>query len=506
MTEPEDPVRRRPATPLTGTEFRAAGHALIDRLADFFDSIEQRPVTRAATPQGLRTLIDGAAPLPEIGRDLGPLLAATAEQLIEHSLHNGHPRFFGYVTSTANPVGALADLLAAAVNPNVGLWDLAPLATEIENQCIRWLAELIGYDPACGGLMVSGGNVANLIGFWAARRARAPWDVRTKGLCGDPRRLRVYASRETHTWIQKAADLSGLGTDALRWIATDGEQRVNLSALAREVAQDRSEGREPFLVVASAGTVSTGAIDPLPELADFCAAAQLWLHVDGAYGAPAAALPEAPAALRALARADSVALDPHKWLYSPLEAGCLLIREPRHLPDTFGFRPAYYRLEADAADPRINYYERGIQNSRGFRALKVWLSLRHLGRAGHVARIREDIALARRLFAAAQVHPELEACTQGLSITTFRFVPKGLTPGTPPIEAYLNILNEALLSCLQRGGEAFVSNAIVGDRYLLRACIVNFRTCAADVDALVEIAARAGRTLDATLRPAALLH
>ena len=507
MSGPDDTLRRRPAAPLTADEFRAAGHALVDQLAGFYASLDARdgrPVTRAATPRALRERLGGSATLPETGQALGPLLAATAESLIEHSLHNGHRRFFGYVTSSANPVGALADLLAAAVNPNVGLWELAPLATEIESQCISWLAELIDYDPGCGGLMVSGGNVANLIGFWAARHARAPWDIRSAGLVGDPRRLCVYASRETHTWIQKATDLAGLGTNAIRWIATDADQRISPAALEHQIAQDRAAGWEPFLLVATAGTVSTGAIDPLPALADFCADAGLWLHVDGAYGAPAAALPEAPSALKALARADSVALDPHKWLYSPLEAGCLLIREPQQLPATFGFHPAYYRLEADEADPRINYYERGIQNSRGFRALKVWLSLKHLGRAGHVARIRADIALAQRLFAAASAHPALEACTQSLSITTFRYLPEDLKPGAPAVERYLNTLNEALVAALQQGGAAFLSNAVVGERYLLRACIVNFRTSAEDIEALVEIVVGTGRALDAAQRPAEL--
>jgi aromatic-L-amino-acid decarboxylase len=493
MGEQQDPATGLSAKVQDPEAFREAGHALIDRIADFLASFDARPVTRSAAPREIRALIDGQASLPLAGRPLGPLLAQTAELLFEHSLHNGHPRFFGYVTSSALPVGMLGDLLAAAVNPNVGLWDLAPVASEIERQCVRWLAEFIGYAPGCGGLLVSGGNVANLVGFWAARRAKTPWNIREQGLYGDPRRLVAYASEETHTWIQKAADLAGLGTDSIRWIETDVDRRMDLAKLLQRIAADRRAGDLPFLVAATAGTVSTGAVDPLPELASVCADQDLWLHVDGAYGAPAAVLPEAPAALRALALADSVALDPHKWLFSPLEAGCLLTRAPQQLLDAFSFHPAYYQLGADATDPPINFYEHGIQNSRGFRALKVWLALAHLGRDGHAELIRHDIALARRLFEAARAHPELEAVTLGLSIATFRYRPADLDPAAAGSAPYLNELNQALLVRLQRGGEAFVSNAVVDGRYLLRACIVNFRSRAQDIDQLIEAVVALGR-------------
>ncbi|HEX9877251.1 MAG TPA: pyridoxal-dependent decarboxylase [Gammaproteobacteria bacterium] len=498
-------MRSAPHTPLnlSADEFRALGHDLVDRIAEFLASLPERPVTRASTPKEIRARL-GAPGLPERGEDPGELLRNVADLMFEHSLHNGHPRFLGYITSSAAPLGALAEMLAAAVNSNVGAWELSPVASEIERQLIRWLAELIGYPSDCGGLMVSGGNVANLIGFFAARRAKTAWDVRTSGLYADGRRLTVYASEATHTWIQKAADLSGIGTENIRWIGTDARQRLRLDELERRIEADSAANRLPFIAVGAAGTVGTGAVDPLPAMAAVCRRHRLWFHVDGAYGAPAAALPGAGEDLRGLALADSLALDPHKWLYNPLEAGCALVRDPRHLTGAFSFHPDYYRFEADDDDPRVNFYEHGIQNSRGFRALKVWLSLRAVGKTAYVAMLERDIALAGRLYDAAEKHPELEAFTRELSITTFRYRPADLAYGGESVETYLNELNERLLGEIQSGGEAYVSNAVLAGRTVLRSCIVNFRTTESDIDALPEIVTRLGRSIDGALRPDSL--
>lgn len=488
---------------LSAESFRKLGHALIDQIAEFYESLRDRPITRGLGPQEIRDLIGNAA-LPDAGSDAAKLLDDFAALLFDNSLHNGHPRFMGYITSSAAPLGALGDLLAAAVNSNVGAWELSPVASEIERQTIRWLADFVGYPAGCGGIMVSGGNMANLIGFFAARRAKAPWNIREAGLCADGRPLAVYASDATHTWIYKAADLSGIGTDNIRWITTDARQCMQLGDLEARIAADRETGRLPFLVVGAAGTVGTGTVDPLPAIAAICRREDVWFHVDGAYGAPAAGLPDASEELRGLRLADSVALDPHKWLYSPLEAACTLVRSPELLAGAFSFQPDYYKFEEDAEDPRINFYEYGIQNSRGFRALKVWLTLRAVGRTGCTDMIRQDIGLARRLHENANAHPELEAFTCELSIVTFRYRPADLRSSAPAVETYLNELNDELLTRLQAGGEAYVSNAVLKGRTLLRACIVNFRTSASDTDAVPEIVARLGREVDEELRPIAL--
>jgi len=477
-------------------EFRALGHRTVDRIADFLLTLRQRPVAPAETPAAVRAALGGGG-LPERGSDAGALLEEAASLVIEHSLLNGHPRFWAYITSSAAPIGALGDLLAAAVNPNLGGWDLSPMASEVEAQTVRWIAELIGYPTTAGGLLVSGGNMANFVCFLAARRARAGWDVRDSGLAAGPP-LRLYASAETHTWVQKAADLYGLGTDAIRWIPVDAQRRMDMPALAEAVAQDEAAGARPFLVVGTAGTVSTGAIDPLPEIAAFCRQKGLWFHVDGAYGGFAAALPGAPADLKALALADSVAVDPHKWLYAPLEAGCALVRERQALLDAFSYHPAYYQYSAHEEETS-NFHELGPQNSRGFRALKVWLGLRQAGRQGAVRMMEDDVRLAEELFRLVGQEPELEPATLGLSITTFRFVPLDLR-GTASAEPYLNELNTALMERLRASGQAWLSNAVVNERFLLRTCIVNFRTTLEDIQALPPLAVALGRELDVELR------
>jgi glutamate/tyrosine decarboxylase-like PLP-dependent enzyme len=486
---------------MTPDEFRRAGHQMVDRIAAFLDRMPRGPVTPGEQPGVVRDKL-GRGALPRHGEAPEKLLAEASELLFEHSLFNGHPRFWGFITSSAAPIGALADLLASAVNPNVGGWALSPMASEIELQTVRWIAQFLGYPEECGGLLVSGGNMANLVGFWVGRRAGLEGDLRRDGNGVGGRPARFYVSKETHTWIQKAADLSGYGTDAVRWIATDARQRMDLDALAAAVDADERDGFRPAMVVGTGGSVSTGAIDPLRELAAFCRERGIWFHVDAAYGGPAAALPDSDPDLQALSLADSVATDPHKWLYAPLEAGCALVRDREKLRETFAYHPPYYPAMEEGEDPPVFFHELGPQNSRGFRALKVWLALRQVGREGYERMIGDDIALARRLWQRAVEHPELEPVTQGLSITTFRFVPLELQArlGDAAVAAHLDQLNEALLERLMAGGEAFVSNAVVGGRFLLRACIVNFRTRESDIDALPEIVARLGREVDAELR------
>ncbi|MGH2621704.1 MAG: pyridoxal phosphate-dependent decarboxylase family protein, partial [Anaerolineales bacterium] len=318
------------------------------------------------------------------------------------------------------------------------------------------------------------------------------------------RQLRVYVSSETHTWIHKAADQFGLGNQFIRWIPVDSERRIDTQALTNQIREDKQSGDLPFLVVGNAGTVSTGAIDPLAKLRSICTEHDLWLHADGAYGAAAAALPDAPDDLKALSMADSVAVDPHKWLYAPLEAGCALVRDPKALRDAFSYHPVYYSFEQENEQPGLNYYEYGPQNSRGFRALKVWLALRQVGREGYQEMMSEDIRLAKALFEFAHDHPDLEALTLSLSICTFRYVPAGLETGSEKMEAYLNELNTELVARVQRSGEAYLSNAVIGGKYALRACVVNFRTSFEDIEALPKIVTRIGREVDAERRPAEL--
>jgi aromatic-L-amino-acid/L-tryptophan decarboxylase len=505
--EKRDALRYRIAPlEMSPSEFRKVGYQLVERIAEFLCTLPDRPVTPNESPGVIREAL-GTGSLPEQGAEARDLLEEAADLLFDHSTFNGHPRFMAVITSSAAPIGALGDLLVAAVNPNVGAWPGAPMGTEIEAQTIRWIAELIGYPKDCGGLLVSGGNMGNFVGFLAARKAKVTWDVRTAGMRGkQSRQLRVYTSSETHTWIHKATDMFGLGTDAIRWIPVDGQLRMDTSALRNQIQADIEAGDVPFLVIGTAGTVSTGAVDPLPAIAAICREYDLWFHVDGAYGGFAAVLlndrkATVPGDLKGISEADSVAVDPHKWLYAPLEAGCALVRNPEALRDAFSFHPPYYHF-ADQAEPTIDYFEYGPQNSRGFRALKVWLALRQVGREGYVEMISDDILLSQELYRLVDAQPELQAFTQGLSITTFRYVPPDLAPGSENVEAYLNQLNTEVLNRLQKSGEVIVSNAVVEGTFLLRACVVNFRTSLEDIEALPGIVIRIGREVDAALRPA----
>jgi glutamate/tyrosine decarboxylase-like PLP-dependent enzyme len=481
-------------------EFRTAGHRLVDRIAEFLSTQRERRVGPGLRPDEIRARLGGGG-LPRTGEPVEKLLEEASELVFANSVLPGHPRFLAYVVGAPAPLGALADLLAAAVNQNVGAWHLAPMASEIEAQSVRWIAELIGFPAGGGGLLTSGGNVANFIGFLAARAAKAPWPIRAAGAAppGAPP-LRLYASEETHTWIHKAADLFGLGTDSIRWVRTDDELRIDVGALEKLLAEDRAAGRLPFLVVGSGGTVSTGAVDDLPRLADLCRREGLWFHVDAAYGGFAAGVEGAPKELEGIALADSVAVDPHKWMYVPLEAGCTLVRDHARLRAAFEYRPPYYP-PADGTEETFDFHGLGLQNSRGFRALKVWLALRRCGSEGYRRMIARDIALARRLFDAAVRHPEFEAVTVNLSITTFRFVPRDLTGEPGRDEAYLDRLNTELVERLQQDGEVYPSHAVVRGRSVLRTCIVNFRTSEEDVDAVPDVVVRAGRELDREFRP-----
>ena len=469
--------------------FREAGYQLINDIAGLISHMPDFPVTTAPTPKSLQSKIPHSIPLT--GTDPAELIRETWELLIHNSLFNGHPRFWGYITSSPAPMGMLGDLLAAAINSNCGAYVLSPMATEIEKQTIQWLGEWIGY-PVGGGIMVSGGNMANFVGFLAARKAKADWDIRKLGLGPSNGKWRIYTSSETHTWISKAADLFGLGLDAIQWIPVDSDQRMNTIALEKRITEDKMQGLIPLLVAATAGSVGTGAVDPLNEIAVICKKHGCWFHIDGAYGGFAAALPELKKEFQGLELADSVAIDPHKWLYSPLEAGCTLVKDANTLTDAFSFHPTYYNFDSDE-EPQTNFYERGFQNSRGFRSLKVWLTFRQLGAEGHAQLIREDIGLAKKLFDMLNQEEEIETFTRHLSITTFRYRPTGMD--SPADQEYLNTLNQAILNNLQSGGEVFPSNAVLNGHFLLRVCIVNFRTKPGDIELLPAIVVKEGRKL-----------
>lgn len=474
-------------------EFKKIGYQLIDTISDFINTIDKKPVTPGDSPEQLQKII-GNSSLPENGVSAEKLFSKTSELLFNHSLLNGHPKFLGYITSSAAPIGALADLLAAVVNPNVGAQILSPIATEIEKQTVKWLAEFIGVSPSYGGILVSGGNMANFTAFLAARTVKAPRRIKEDGISNATDKLVIYCSMTTHTWIEKAAVLFGLGIKSIRWIKTDAANKMDNEVLEQTIKTDLENGCKPIMVVGTAGDVSTGVVDNLRGIAAICKTYNLWFHIDGAYGVPAAVIPELKELFDGIEEADSIALDPHKWLYSPLEAGCTLVKNPNYLIETYSSHPVYYNFDKTDEGKTQNYYEYGFQNSRGFRALKVWLALQQVGRSGYIKMIGEDIQLSKLLFDLAKNHPELEAISQNLSIATLRYIPQGYIDNENK-EAYLNTLNEALLDELQQGGEVFLSNAVVSGKYCLRGCIVNFRTSKKDIEEIIETVVREGKKM-----------
>jgi aromatic-L-amino-acid/L-tryptophan decarboxylase len=305
-----------------------------------------------------------------------------------------------------------------------------------------------------------------------------------------------------HVTTDRGLDMLGLGTDALRRIPVDDGYRMRMDALREAIARDRASGIKPAIVVATAGTVATGAIDPLPEIADLCRDEGLWMHVDGAYGGPAAFSDELSPLLSGIERADSIAFDPHKWMYTPHSGGCVLVRDELLLRDAFDAEASYVHEDEERVEHDVDFARIGPQFSRGFQALKIWVSLLAHGRRAYSERIAHDAALATYLAARVEHHEAFElAAPQGLSICCFRYVPPGLETGTDEGEEYLNTLNERIMTELQLDGRVYISNAVLGGRFVLRACVVNFRTEAEDMDAVLTVAEELGKKLDAELRP-----
>jgi len=481
---------------------RAFADRTVDLWAELLERLEELPVARRWTAQQVHDAV--AIPIPEEPTSDDDLFSYLREVVFEWSGYCGHPRFMAYVSGPGTVPGAAADLLAAGLNMNVGGWQLSPSATEIELALTRWFAtEVFGLPTGSGGLITSGGAMANFIALKAARDHRAGWSVRTDGLAGGPP-LALYMSTETHVVSERAGDMLGIGTRGVRKIPVDEAWRIRMDLLRGQLARDRDEGVRPVAVVASAGTVSTGAVDPLGELADLCEREGLWFHVDAAYGGPAMLADDLRPIFAGIERADSIAFDPHKWLYTPHSGGCVLVRTMAHLKGSFDADATYIHQDKEYTQQGIDLGRHGPQFSRSFWALKVWVSLLAHGRRAYADRISHDAALARYLGASADQRADFELCAPvGLSICCFRYVPAGLPDADPAArEDYLNRLNERLMTEIQLDGRVYVSNAILDGRFTLRACVVNFRTEADDIDAVLDVAAEIGAGLDATMRPA----
>lgn len=472
---------RRGATLELGDEELRALLAGVSELAEReIQAARAGPVfSEPPSAEQLARLFADRRELPIDGQPLADLLHACGEVLAAG--RRTSPGFFGYVHSPPSPIGVAADLLASAADQNVTSWRSAPAATEIERVAVRWLGALVGFADEAVGLMLGGGSAANLTALLIALRASTEPNV-------DRRVFAVYASEEAHFSIAKAAAVLGV---RVRRVAVDRDRRLDPGALHEAIAQDRRAGLRPFCVVATAGTVATGAVDPLGAVAVLAAEWQLWFHVDGAYGALAAADPASRPLFAGIERADSLALDPHKWLYVPVDCGALLLRDPAATANAFGAGAGdYIRVLTDQDAESFAFWEHGLELSRRFRALKVWMTLRYYGARRIAATIAEDIAVAARLAELVDAHRDLELLAgPGLSICCFRHVPAGVPE--PDLDAH----NARLLDALQRDGRVYLSNATVDGRLALRACITNFRTTRADAERTVDIVRQLGDSL-----------
>jgi len=467
---------------LSGERFRDLAADVVEMTAEYLSTLHQRrvfPITSGAETEWLFAK-DEAAPETGLGASS---LDALADVIAHSRAQNG--RFFGYVLGSAEPVAALGDFVASVLNQNMTAWRSAPAGVTIERTVVRWLAEAIG----CGGFsgtLTGGGSAANLMALAMARESIIPANGR-----GMSRREKavIYASEQVHMSIPKAVAMLGIGRENLRYIACDDAYRMLPSVLERAIAEDKSRGHKPIAVVASAGTVNTGSIDPLAEIAGIARAHDLWLHVDGAYGALAALA--APERFHGLSEADSISLDAHKWLFQPLDSGCLLYRDPDIARKTFTYTGAYAKQLSSDPIEGFAFFEESMELSRRFRALKLWLSLRFHGLHAFRNAIRLNLDQAQRLAAVVKSRAELELVGPvELSAVCFRHL-----VSERATEEERNQFNLALLKRIVSRGNAYLSNAELKGRSCLRACIVNHLTTNADIDAVVpEVLAAASES------------
>jgi glutamate/tyrosine decarboxylase-like PLP-dependent enzyme len=451
---------------------RALAHRAVDDGFDWLSSVRERPVWQA-TPAAL--IAKFQQPLPKAPQGAERAYQEFVDSVLPYPMGNVHPRFWAWFMGNGTPMGAIGDFLAAIVNPNMGGGNHA--AMHVERQVVDWCKDIVGLPRAASGLLVSGGSVANLIGLTVARNRATACDVRAAGVRALPAALAFYASVEAHSCLQKSLELLGLGGSALRKVPVNDQYQISLEALAQMVAADRQAGIIPACVIGNAGTINTGAVDDLSALAEYCRREQLWFHVDGAIGAVVALAPQHRQLLSGMEAADSVALDLHKWLHVPFEAGCALVRDHSAHRSAFALTPEYLaHTERGLASGALWFSEYGPQLSRSFRALKVWLSFKEHGLDKFGRLIDQNIAQAHELAALIAADSRLQLMAPVvLNIVCFRFIAPSRT------EPELNTFNEELLIRLHESGIAAPSYTTLNGKYCLRAAIANHRTQSVDL-------------------------
>ncbi|MBI4521259.1 MAG: aminotransferase class I/II-fold pyridoxal phosphate-dependent enzyme [Gemmatimonadetes bacterium] len=461
-------------------EFRATGHRLIDLVADYLDTVEEKPLFPKVSPRLLTQLFD--EPLPQEPADADAVIAELEEKLLPYCSHVSHPGYMGLITPTPTPMGILGDLLASALNQNIGAYTIGPSGVALERRVVRWLDDLVGYGPAAGGNLTSGGMMANFIGLKLARDWASGDRAQHDGVTG---RWAAYASEERHVSVDKAVDAVGLGRDGLRVLPTDDAFRLRIDALEAAIAEDRSRGVRPACVIAVAGTTNTGAVDDLVGLRRIADREGAWLHVDAAYGGGMLLSSRGRAALPGLELADSIVLDPHKWFYAPLDAGAVLVRDEQRLTTSFGLQPAYLTDEMDTQRERYQYYVHGFEQSRRFRRLKVWMSFKRYG-AREIGRwIDRNVAQASRLYELCVADPAFEPATEPtMSAICIRYC-AGDLDGPRSAQLHAEVARR-----VEESGRFWISTTLLKGKSWFRINPVNFRTRMEHMDGLFDLLRR----------------
>jgi len=478
--------REETLDPRDWNKFRGLAHQMLDDILTYQQTVRRRPVWRPV-PKRVERKFEARLPLK--GQSESEVYREFKRFILPYPLGNIHPRFWGWVMGNGTPLGSLSEMLAAGMNPNLGGGN--HVANLVERQVIDWLREMLGYSEKASGLLVSGGSMANLTGLAVARNSKAGYDVREKGLSGRRRRMVLYGSAEMHSSLTRAVELLGLGRDALRCIPVDDAYRVDVDKLRTSVESDLKSGKKPICVIGTAGSTNTGSIDPLKELADVASEYNLWFHVDGAFGAFA----YLPRKLRHLVKgmecADSIAFDLHKWGYLPFEVGCILVRDAEAHRSAFAMDARYLKhgTRGTAGDP-VWFSDYGVQLTRGFRALKVWMALKAYGVRKLSALVQQNVEQASYLAELIRKSDDLELMAPvALNVVCFRFMKSGFD------NAQLNSLNEELLVSLQESGIAVLSGTDLQGRYAMRCAITNHRSIRNDFDLLVSEIEREGNLL-----------
>ncbi len=476
--------------PGDSSEFRRVGHALVDQLASYFDSLGDRPVFPDVAPSKLERLFD--EPCPRAGVPAEAVLSELEQKLYPYCTHTGHGGYMGLITASPLPIGVLGDLIASALNQNLGAYSIGPSAVAMERRTVRWLCDLAGYGPAAGGNLTSGGMTANLIGLKLARDHAGGNRPQERGA---RERCAVYTSEERHVSVDKSADIVGLGRESLRALPTDDAFRVRLDALEAALARDKAAGVRPTCIVAMAGSTNTGAVDDLRALRRIADREGMWLHADAAYGGGMLLSRRFPGVLDGLSLADSITIDPHKWFYAPVDAGAVLVRDAAQLTRSFGIKPAYLTDAFDAADERYLYYVHGLEQTRRFRGLKVWMGFKRHGTEELGRWVDANVEQALLLHELAERHPRFASAVRPpMSAACVRYVPR-----RPLAEEAASALHHRVVERIERGGEFWIGTTLLKGRTWFRACTVNFRTTRAHVERLMEVLERECTALEAEL-------